>query len=261
MQIGISTANLYPLAIEDALSSLNGMGAETAEVFVNTVSELAPSFTADMRRRAADAGVSIRSLHSYTSCFEPYMLFSAYERRFLDGLEVFKPIYEAAAAAGASYVVLHGDRDGGALPEEESIARYERLYDLGRSFGVTLLQENVVRFRACSPDFVRAMRAQLGEKAQFVLDFKQCRRSGVAVADMINAMGDAVRHVHISDADAAHDCLMPGAGSEDLKTPLSLLKNRGYDGAVIIELYRQNFDKLCELSDGVAVLRTIMTEL
>ncbi len=261
MQPGISTANLYPFPIEEALSALGGMGAEVTEVFVNTVSELTPSFAADLRARAADIGVSIRSLHSYTSCFEPYMLFSAYERRFLDGLEVFKPIYEAAASMGASYVVLHGDRDGGVLPEEESIARYERLYDLGRTFGVTLLQENVVRFRACSPDFVRAMRTQLGEKAQFVLDFKQCRRSGVAVADMIDAMGDAIRHVHISDADETHDCLMPGTGCEDLTTPLRLLKERGYDGAVIIELYRHNFDKLSELKCGIDVLRTIMTEL
>lgn len=261
MQIGISTANLYPMAIEEALSALNGMGAETTEVFINTASELTLPFAAELRARAADIGAPIRSLHSYTSCFEPYMLFSAYERRFLDGLEVFKPIYEAAAAAGASYVVLHGDRDGGVLPEEESIARYEKLYDVGQQFGVTLLQENVVRFRACSPDFVRAMRAQLGEKAQFVLDFKQCRRSGVDVCDMIDAMGDAIRHVHISDADAEQDCLMPGAGSADLQTPLALLKSRGYSGAVIIELYRHNFDKFSELSEGVDVLRAIMTEL
>lgn len=261
MQIGISTANLYPALVEEALSSLKGRGAEVTEVFLNTVSEVTPSFAAEMKRRAADAGVAIRSLHSYTSCFEPYLLFSQYERRFLDGLEVFKPIYETAAAIGADYVILHGDRDPGHLTTEESIARFERLYDVGRQFGVTLLQENVVRFRASSPDYVRAMRRQLGDKAQFTLDLKQCRRSGVDVFTMIDAMAGAIRHVHISDATAAEDCLMPGKGDVDFAAVFRALKQSGFDGAAVIELYRHNFDRIDELSSGTAVLRQAIRTL
>lgn len=255
MQIGISTANLYPLPIEEALSSLKGLGADVTEVFVNTVSEVTPSFAALMKARADEAGVAIRSLHSYTSCFEPYLLFSQYERRFLDGLEVFKPIFETAAAVGASYVILHGDRDPGHLNVEESVARFEKLYDLSRTFGVTLLQENVVRFRAGNPDYIRAMRRLLGDKAQFTLDLKQCRRSGIDILDMIDAMGDAIRHVHISDATVDRDCLMPGVGNVDFEAVIRALRAVGFDGAMIIELYRHNFDKIDELAAGVATLR------
>jgi len=261
MQIGISTANLYPTLVEEALSSLKGRGAEVTEVFLNTVSEVTPSFAAEMKRRADDAGIAIRSLHSYTSCFEPYLLFSKYERRFLDGLEVFKPIYETAAAVGADYVILHGDREPGHLTEEESIARFERLYDLGRTFGVTLLQENVVRFRASSPDYVRAMRRQLGNKAQFTLDLKQCRRSDVDVFAMIDAMAGAIRHVHISDATAEEDCLMPGKGAVRFPPILRALKDSGFDGALIIELYRHNFDSLDDFSAGTAALRQALDTL
>ncbi|MBR5134734.1 MAG: sugar phosphate isomerase/epimerase [Clostridia bacterium] len=261
MQIGISTANLYPMTIEDALSSLRGKGAEVTEVFLNTTSEATPAFAKLLKERADDIGVSIRSLHSYTSCFEPYMLFSQYERRFLDGLDVFSPIFESAAVAGADYVILHGDRDPGHLTAEESIARFEALYDRGQTFGVTLLQENVVRFRASSPAFVRQMRAALGEKAQFTLDFKQCRRSGVPVEEMIDAMRGAIRHVHISDATAEHDCLMPGAGDVDFVTPLRALKSDGFDGALIIELYRHNFDQIDELASGTAFLRQLLSTL
>lgn len=261
MQIGISTANLYPEQIEDALLQLDGKGAEVTEVFLNTVSETTPAFAKMLKEKADAIGISIRSFHSYTSCFEPYMLFSQYERRFEDGLNVFAPIFEAASVAGADYVILHGDRDPGTLPAEESIARFEKLYDLGQEYGVTLLQENVVRFRACSPDFVRQMRAQLGDKAQFTLDFKQCRRTGISVLEMIDAMSGAIRHVHISDATADKDCLMPGVGTEDLRTPLKILKDSGFDGAVIIELYRHNFDKIDELSSGTAFLRQLLTTL
>lgn len=261
MQIGISTANLYPMTVEDALSSIGGLGAKTAEVFVNTVSELTPEFAAAMKQRATQHGMTIRSLHSYTSCFEPYLLFSQYERRFEDGLLVFDPIFKAAADMGAAFVILHGDRDPGVLPAEQSIARFEALYDRGQQHGVTLLQENVVRFRACQPAFVREMRKVLGDKAQFTFDFKQCRRTGIPYEEMIDAMRGAIRHVHISDSDAEHDCLMPGAGQEDLVSTLRLLKDAGFDGAVIIELYRHNFDKIEELSQGVEVLRHAISQI
>lgn len=260
MQPGISTANLYPMLIEDSLSALKGLGASVTEIFVNTRSELEPAFVAEMRRRAEDAGVSVRSLHAYTSCFEPYLLFSLYERRFLDGLDVFRPLYRAAAELGADYVILHGDQVNGHLPENESIARFERLYDVGQEYGVTLLQENVVKFRASSPDFVRAMRAQLGDKAQFTLDLKQCRRSGVDVFDMIDAMAGAIRHVHISDADATHDCLMPGRGQEDFVAILKALKDTGFDEALIIELYRHNYDTLADFTGGIDTLRRAIAE-
>lgn len=261
MQIGISTANLYPLTIEDALVELGGKGADVTEVFVNTTSEVTPAFARLLKHRAADAGLTIRSLHSYTSCFEPYLLFSAYERRFEDGLRVFAEIFLAAAEAGASYVILHGDRDPGVLPARDSIRRFERLYDLGQTYGVTLLQENVVRFRASSIEHVRAMREQLGDKAQFTLDFKQCRRTGIAVSDMIDAMAGAIRHVHISDCTPDKDCLMPGAGNEDFHALLKKLHDSGFDGALIIELYRHNFGAIDELSGGVDTLRRALAQI
>ena len=261
MQIGISTSNVYPMTIEDALSAFRGLGADTTEIFVNTVSELREPLCSLLRERAAAAGLPIRALHSYPSCFEPYMLFSQYERRFEDGLEVFDEVFRAAATLGADYVILHGDRDGGVLSVAESVARFERLYDRGQAHGVTLLQENVVRFRACSPAFVRDMRAALGDKAQFTLDFKQCRRTGVELSEMIDAMRGAIRHVHISDATSELDCLMPGAGDEPLKEQLQILKDSGFNGDLMIELYRHNFGEIAELSEGIAHLRHILCSL
>ncbi|MGN0172449.1 MAG: sugar phosphate isomerase/epimerase family protein [Acutalibacteraceae bacterium] len=258
MQIGISTSNLYPLPPEDALTALGGLGVDTAEVFVNTHSEVTPAFTALLKERANAAGLHIRSLHPYTSAFEPYLLFSAYERRFEDGLSVFSALFEAAAALGADYLILHGDREAGVLPAEQSIERFERVYDLGQRYGVTLLQENVVRFRASSPDYVKTMRRLLGDKAQFTLDLKQCRRSGVALSDMIDAMRGAIRHVHISDYNSGHDCLPPGTGDEDFSAVLRALKDSGFDGALIIELYRRNFDDIAQLANAAAALKALL---
>lgn len=250
MVIGGSTANLYPALTEDALDSLLGMGFQNLEVFVNTESEITPSYVRMLRSRADASGARILAMHPFLSGIEPYLLFSAYERRYRDGLQIYERLFEAAAGLGAGLVVMHGDKAAGVLPVEESIARFEGVYDLGRRYGVTLALENVVRFRGSDNAYLAAMRRQLGEKAHFVFDIKQCRRCGHKPTEVLEAMGNAVAHVHISDGDSQHDCLLPGAGSEDFQGLLTLLRHRGFDGAVMLELYRSNFGREDELAAG-----------
>lgn len=259
MHIGASTSNLYPMLTEDALGALLSMGFRAVEVFLNTPSEATPAFARGLRRQAEAAGAHITSVHSHCSLAEPFGLFSRYERRFLDYLDIYRGLFSAAAEMGARYLVLHGDRaDNPTLSPEEFAARYAMLFDAGQEHGVTLLQENVVRYRAQSPEFVRQMRTLLGEKAQFVLDLKQCRRAGVPVHEMIDAMGDALRHVHASDADAAHDCLMPGAGTVDFAPIFQQLRRVGFDGDVMLELYRHNFGDERELRQGYETLAAFL---
>ncbi len=52
----------------------------------------------------------------------------------------------------------------------------------------------------------------------FTLDVKQANRLGIAPADMLDAMGDRLVHLHLSDFTAADDCLLPGAGCFDYRT-------------------------------------------
>lgn len=261
MVIGASTSNLYPMVTEQAIDGILSLGFTEIEVFLNTESEADPAFVRELRRRADVAGARIVSLHPYISGTEPYLLFSAYERRFRDGLVLYRKLFSAAQALGARYVVMHGDKAGGILPEEESIARFEQVYDLGRAYGVTLLQENVVRFRSSDTGYLRAMRRQLGEKAGFVFDLKQCIRCGLAPDEVIDAMGPSLRHVHISDQDAAHDCLMPGKGTNDYAALFRRMQGHGFRGAVMLELYRGNFGRLEELREGRMVLENVLQSL
>lgn len=231
MHIGASTANLYPMNTEDALDALLRLGFRELEVFVNTESEIAPSFLRQLKESIQAAGARVVSLHPYISGSEPYILYSAYERRYRDGLDIYARLFEAASYLGAGLVVMHGDKAEGVLPVEESIARFEGVSDLGRTYGVTLAQENVVRFRASDNAYIAAMRRQLGPKAAFVFDLKQCRRCGHRPEDVVAAMGSALVHVHISDNDARRDCpaprqrrgglrqLVPPAGLRRLRRP------------------------------------------
>ena len=250
MNIGVSTACLYPLSTKEAIHQLLAAGFQDIEIFINTESEETLSFARECRRIANDYGASITAIHPYTSGLEPYLLFSTYEQRFKDWLSHYRTIYEAAAEMGAPYVILHGDRIGGPLNEQQVLDRYEQLYDEAAAYGVTLLQENVVHYRSSQPAFIQAMRDCLGEKAQFVLDIKQCKRSGIAVSTMLETMGNAIRHVHISDHRADLDCVIPGKGDFDFAWLFSYFKKTGYTGSMMLELYRNNFSSILDLKMG-----------
>lgn len=261
MVIGASTSNLYPALTEDALDTLLQLGFREVEVFLNTESETETGYVRQLRKKADLAGARIRSVHPYISGSEPYLLFSAYERRFQDGLHLYEELFAAAKELGAELVVMHGDKLHGVLPVEESVGRFERVYELGKGYGVTLLQENVNRFRSSDVDYIRAMRAQLGEKAHFVLDLKQCRRYGADPLKVADAMGENLVHVHVSDQDDEHDCLIPGRGTNDFAGLFRHLKAMGFDGAVMLELYRQNFSDPEELVEGRRYLEKVLGEL
>lgn len=257
IEIGASTANFYPDLTENALDTLLDLGFRTLEVFINTESELEPHYIQRMRERTDAAGARILSLHPYISGNEPFLLYSAYKRRFEDGKKLYARFFETAAILGAQYVVMHGDRLESVLPQEEAIDRFEELYDLGRTYGVILAQENVVRFRSSDNAYLRAMRDRLREKAHFVLDLKQALRSGHTLDAVMEAMGKHIVHVHVSDHNAAQDCLPPGLGDTDFGHLIDTLNTRQYNGALIVELYRQNFEKPQDLVESRRFLEKI----
>jgi sugar phosphate isomerase/epimerase len=258
MKIGASTANFYPQSVEEALDTVLAAGFRTVEVFVNAPSEREPAFTRELRRRADAAGAAIVAYHPYSSFTEPYYLFSEYARRTDDSMEDYKRHFEAAAQLGASYLVLHGDRISSPLSVEESVDRFERLYEIGLSQGVRLAQENVVRYRSQDLAYLRAIRERLGERAAFVLDIKQTVRCGLSVEAVADAMGDSIVHVHISDHTKEQDCLPPGKGTFDYARLFRLLKERHYQGDLIIELYRAGFGDPADLSHSAEFLKTLL---
>ncbi|MFA9381939.1 MAG: sugar phosphate isomerase/epimerase family protein, partial [Acetanaerobacterium sp.] len=129
-----------------------------------------------------------------------------------------------------------------------------RLYELGRSYGVFVAQENVVRCRSHSAQFIGEMRSALGEDVRFVLDTKQAVRAGQDLFEMVDAMGERLLHVHLSDHSERGDCLPVGSGTLDIKRLLNALKTVGFDENVIMELYRENFDEPEELMVSLKTL-------
>ena len=193
--------------------------------------------------------LKVTAIHPMLSFAEPYMIFSEYMRRFEESEENFKRYFEIAARLGAKYVNLHGDRPTGKLPVEEYCERFKILADLGKEFGVTLCQENVNGYRSADPEFLADMVRLLGDDANFTLDIKQSIRAGYLVPEIIKAMNYKIRHVHISDHSPAADCLLPTRGNFNFKELFTDLKNHGYKGDYVIEVYNNAYKEQSEIFD------------
>jgi sugar phosphate isomerase/epimerase len=177
------------------------------------------------------------------------------------GLRFTKTIWRPPGGSARSSSCLHGQRLGaGSLSDREYCDHYRTLYRLGQSLGVTVAQENVRLFRSASPEFIAVMRRELGDECAFVLDTKQAVMSGYTPAALCRAMGERLVHVHLSDHTATESCLLPGAGSFDLRAFREELRAVGYTGDVITEVYRQAIRDDAALKNALSVTKAVFEE-
>lgn len=261
MKAGVSTACMYPTEVEKAFRQLAESGVKRMEIFVNSHCELFDPYRAEMLAVQREYGVDVTSAHPFTCGIEPMMLFTAYERRVTDMLDYYKNFFEYMNLFGADFFILHGNKNLNPFPDEQYFERYLRLQETAESFGVRVLQENVSRCTGGSLDFLVKMKAALGDKAAFVLDVKQAHRAGTDPIEFVRRLGGNIEHVHFSDSGAAGDCLPFGAGEYDNFALLAELQKSGFDGSLIIELYRGSHGGAHELAENCGALEDFLARL
>ncbi len=241
MKIGVSTASLYPLETELALEKIGKAGVKTTEIFFNCESELKPSFVDMLLDIKKDYGLDITAIHPTLSLAESFMIFSEYERRFYEAIQKFARYSEVAGDLGAKYIILHGGKPNGLTTDEEYCEKFMALNRETRKNGVTVLQENVVRYRSGDIEFLRSMKDILGDDALFCFDIKQAIRCGYNPIDLVNEFIENIKHFHISDHSLASDCLLPLNGNFDFKGFFEILKHNNFGGACNIEVYKNAY--------------------
>ncbi len=257
MNIGVSTASLYPLETEIALQEIGKAGVHNTEIFFNAESELKSSFVDILLDIKENYGINITAVHPTMSLAESFMIFSEYERRFAEALQKFARYSEVASELGAKYIILHGGKPNGIITDEEYCERFMALNRETRKNGVIVLQENVVNYRSGDIEFLRSMREILCQDAQFCFDIKQSVRCGYNPLDLINEFGNNIQHFHISDHSLAGDCLLPLRGKFDFETFFKILKKRGYNGSCMIEVYKNAYKDKQEIFNSLEELQRI----
>ena len=237
---------------------LQDLGVARIEVFLNTFRELSPSFAKEMENTLRGRGTEVCALHPFSSNFEPFFFFSRYGGRFEDGLDLYKRYFELCQLWQIPRLVFHGDFGGSTFPIERYCEHFAALARTAAAYGVQLCQENVSRCRSASPAFIREMRRLLQDDVAFVLDLKQARRAGAPLGEFLDAMGPCLAHLHLSGAKEGSDCAAPLPSTLDIPQLLHMLQKAGYDGDLVIELYRDGFSCPAQLQQSYRYLQRFL---
>lgn len=251
MKVGVSTASLYPLHVEDAFAQLAALGVKTAEVFANSTIEGQEPIISGLRTQMEENGVFVPSFHPFSSPMESVYLFSGYDRRIEEMLALYRGFFGSMNTLGAKIFVLHGAILSSRCTPSHYIKQFALLAETAREYGVTVAQENVSYCMSGKLEFLKMMKRELGPLANFVLDLKQARRSCENPLDYVDALGGSIIHCHVSDADGSHDCLPVGEGCFDFAALARRMRANGFDGAFIVELYRENYREFAQLKESV----------
>ncbi len=264
MRCGISTSCFFPKDTLQSLHQVIDTGSPITEIFFNTFSEIEDDYVNELYNCVQSSGIEVVSFHPFSSMLDGFFFASPYEQRFYDGEALYRRYFEICQKFGAKKLVFHGDHEHSFYPitSEKYIEQIRKISALGRTYGVTLCYENVFYCRLGSPKTVLEMKPLLQEAAAFTLDIKQVvRRKEAEVEDMLQAMGNKIRHVHISDHTKNQDCILPGCGDFNFKNLIYRLKKMGYEGDLIIELYRDGFEDAQQLAQARRYIDTLILEI
>lgn len=255
MKIGISTASLFGrFHTEDALKFLSDNKVETAEIFLESYCEYNAEFGKTLN--ALKGETAINSVHVLTTQYEP-QLYSYNDRAMEDSFKILEGAMDAAGEAGAKYYTFHGTARLKKTPlimDYERIAAItDRIMRVCKAKGITLAYENVHWAYYNYIGFFAELKKRLtGLKG--TLDIKQARQSGILYKDFIDEMGGDIVTVHVSDVGADGKMCLPGKGVTDFYDLFSRLQGVGFDGAVLLEVYKNDYGDLKELFDSTAFL-------
>jgi sugar phosphate isomerase/epimerase len=257
MKLGISSSCLYPLETDKSLEFLCKNEIPVTEIFFNSPSEILLPYVKVLENLSKTYGTEISSVHPCGSVGEPYFLFSEYKKRYLESFDYYNRYYEAAAQLGAKYVVLHGDTLQGSIPMGEYAERLMEMNFKANEYGVSVLQENVNRYRAATPENIAELKRLTNGRLDFTYDVKQSVRAGFEPNEIYAAMRGNIKNVHISDNSLSGDCLLPSKGEFDFATLFEELDKDRYKGAVLVEVYNWAYKDRSELIDAYNFVKNV----
>ena len=94
MKTGISTACYYPMYTEKALQELIEAGVKGVEIFFNATDEISGKIYREIEAMVRSNEVSVHSVHPFSSAMETVYLFSDYDRRSDELLDVYRRYFE-----------------------------------------------------------------------------------------------------------------------------------------------------------------------
>lgn len=263
MEIGVSTASYFTrLYTEQAIIPIAKLGAKACEVFFATHSEYTHKFgeviNKELKLAQEFSPLKVHSIHALTNQFEPE-LFSVNDRAYNDALQVFENVMKIGNQIGASNYTFHGatmlkKAVKYSFNYEHIQKRVNYLCDIAESYGIKFCYENVHWAYFCCPEYFATIKEQC-PKAGAVLDIKQAMQSQIDYTEYINVMKGRLKTVHLCDYDRDGNVELPGRGIFDFVTLFKKLKDSGFDGMCMMEVYAKCYKDTTELKESFSYLQ------
>ncbi len=248
MQIGISTASLFGrYYTEDAVKKLNQLKVDTTEIFLESYSEYSKKFGKKLKKMKGD--LHVHSIHTLTTQFEP-QLYSLNDRARAESFDLLRGTVSAGKEVGAKYYTFHGVARIKKTPitiDFDRVGRItQQIVDECSENKMSLAYENVHWAYYNYLGFFTELKKRVPE-LKGTLDIKQARQSGIDYKDFLKEMGRDIVTVHLSDIDKDGKMCLPGNGVTDFEELFCRLSDYNFDGALIIEVYKNDFETIEEL--------------
>lgn len=261
VQTGISTASLFGrYKTENAVKELNGK-VETAEVFLESYCEYNKRFGKKINKNKGK--LDIHSVHTLTTQFEP-QLYSINERAKEDSFALLDSTMKCAEVIGAKYYTFHGVARLKKLPITINFDKHaedtQKIIEVCKKHGVQLAYENVHWSYYNYVGFLSEIKKRT-QGLKCTLDIKQARLSGYNYEDYILEMGEDIATVHLSDIDENGKMCLPGKGIFDFPLLFKRLKDVGFDGALLLEVYPSDFKEISELYNSLDYINELREKI
>jgi sugar phosphate isomerase/epimerase len=258
MKIGVSTASLFLREYnEDAIVKLNELGIETTEIFLASYSEYTHSFAKLLKKNKGN--IDVHSIHVLNTQYEP-QLYTNHLRAKTDAFCCLENVMKTAKMLGAKYYTFHGIAR---LKKVPIVSNYDiigektnQIIDMCEKYNVSLAYENVHWAYYNYAGFFSELKKRC-PKLKGVLDIKQARQSEIDYSEYIKDMTCNIVTVHLSDINENGKIVLPGKGIFDFVALFKQLKDNGFDGALLIEVYKDDYKDVIELKQSTDFVKEL----
>lgn len=248
--VGLSNSSVYPESTPYTFELASELGYDGVEVVVGAD---APSTDLDQLLRLRDFHqVDVLSVHA------PCLVIT--QRVWgADPLEKLERSAQAAQRLGAQVVVVHPPFRWQRNYAANFAQNIRRIHE---QTGIKLAVENMYPWRVPAGNrlgYLPHWDPTDQDYEHLTLDFSHASTALVKARDYVPAWGDRLAHIHLTDGRGAtsDEHLLPGEGDQDSWAVLGEIAERGYDGAVILEVSTR---KIPSRSQREAVLGDLLRQ-
>jgi len=253
MKFGFRTGGFTGWKIEAILEALSQIGFDGVELCLESVDMRPENFTQakadDLKRFMGGIGLEIASV-SYHGDVEPV---DQRRSNTIKALEVTKWL-------GADVLIINAERARDGEEKEQWRGLTDRLKDLtalaeDRGVNVAVEPEPLLVVGDID-DMIRLMDDVNSPRLKVNLDIGHAYITDPSLPDTIKQLGDAIVHTHIEDIkDKVHNHLELGQGDIDFAAMQAALKEIGYNGYYVVDLFRLGDDPSGVATRTLAALR------